>query len=288
MTLKGLYKKSVLLLKSAQIPTPAIDARVIIEHSLNINTRDFYSTDHVFLSAYTNRKTLRLIKRRAKHEPVAYLIGKKEFFGLDFFVDKNVLIPRPESEWLVEKALKKLSAISNSSSVLDLGTGSGNIIISIVKFLNNNQRLLKHKFFASDISNKALVVAKKNAKLLNISNINFIHSDLFSNRLLKNNKFDLIIANLPYVPFGDADISTKYEPESAIFSSDNGAAIIKIFLKEAKKHINIKGLILIELDPRNAQKIKNCAKENFPNAIIELNKDLASLNRYLTIQSNQA
>jgi release factor glutamine methyltransferase len=278
--LQKLFRTSTIELKKAHIPSPTLDARVIFEFVLNISTEDFYKNAFI-ISPSQKFRIEKLVLRRTQHEPIAYLTGRKEFFGLGFLVNKNVLIPRPESERLIDKALEFLNN-KKGLNVLDLGTGSGALIISVAK--NNTN----HNFFASDISAKALTVAKINIKDNNVK-VNLYKSDLFNN--IPQQKFDLIIANLPYVPKNrskNQEVGSKddieYEPTDAIFTHDNGTEIIKRFLKQAKNYLNIDGAILIELDPRNAREIKSCAGKNFPNATLSLEKDLAGFDRYLLVE----
>jgi len=267
-----LYKKTVGELQKSGIKSAEIDAQILLEFAAR-KSREFLLVNQEY--QLKNRKIEELKKlseRRKKHEPIAYITGHKEFFGLDFFVDKNVLIPRPETEQLVEIALDFLNKKDNkTAAVLDVGTGSGNIIISLAKNASG-------VFFASDNSAKALEVAKKNVAIHNVE-INFIQSDLFENIL---GKFDLIIANLPYVPIdGSFDKEIKFEPENAIFAKDNGTMIIKRFLIDAKKPINSGGLILVELDPRNADEILVFAKQLYNSA--EIISDFSDQKRILKV-----
>jgi len=276
-----LFKESISVLKKTRIPSAELDTRIIFEFVLDLSTEDFFKKDFLVSKAQEN-KIKKLIYHRAKKEPIAYLINRQEFFGIDFFVNKNVLIPRPESEWLVEKSIKYLESsikYKKKINIIDIGTGSGNIIISIIKHLNN-QTIEQCNFSASDISQKALNVAEKNMQKNHV-NILLYKSDLFTR--IPKQKFDLIIANLPYVPENAIDESVKFEPKNAIFARDNGAEIIKRFLVEAKDYLNIDGKILIELDPRNAEDIKSFARKIYPNFGIEIEKDLANFSRYLTI-----
>lgn len=289
MTYRKLLKDISTQLKEAKIASADLDARVLMKHVLQIDDTTILKNLDQTINQKSVLKIQELIKRRAQNEPIAYLTKQKEFYGLNFFINNNVLVPRPETEFLVQEGLKFLQSTANSEplTVIDIGTGSGNVIISIVKTLSTTHRPLPPIFFATDISPEALKVAIHNSKQNGVANkIKFFESDLFSNLELPK-KFDLIIANLPYVPEDEVDESVKFEPVNAIFADDNGAEIIKRFLVDAKNYLNAKGTILIELDPRNALEIKNCAKENFPNAIIELEKDLAKLNRYLTIRFNK-
>lgn len=287
MTLKEIYRQSIK--KSNDL-----DARVLICHCLNISTEKFFLMQNDEISKAQIEKIESIIKQRANNIPVAYLTGHKEFFGLDFAVNKNVLIPRPETEWIVGKSIKFIKSKVHKVIVLDVGTGSGNIIISLILSLRAQRchselaKNLDVLFFASDISAAALKVAQKNAVIHKVDDkIKFIQSDLFEN--LKNKKFDIIIANLPYVPRCHSGLepesSIYFEPPAAIFADDNGAEIIKRFLKSAPDYLNNNGAILLELDPRNALDIKKFATEIFPKAKIILSKDLSDFDRYLTISN---
>jgi len=297
MLLKQLYADLCEQLKYSGVSSYNLDARIIFEYILKMDAAEFYLRQDRKLTSSEIKRIKKLINRRSKNEPIAYIIGHKEFYDLDFYVNKNVLIPRPETEWLIEKSIKYLEEsikgntkiLDTKYQILDMGTGSGNIITSLAKSLSTNPYPLSFIFYASDISVKALEIAKENAKLHLADKINFIQSDLFDN-INPELKFDLIIANLPYVPLvsikykvSSIKYDIDYEPEKAIFANDNGAAIIKEFLTQAKKRINKNGLILIELDPRNALDIKNFAQKNYPNSTLELIKDLAGFDRYLSI-----
>jgi release factor glutamine methyltransferase len=290
MTVSDLLKKSIKILSENKIRTAELDVRVLICHAIK--------KDKVFLLTHGEYNPTRaeqikinkLVKLRSKNIPLAYLIREKEFFKNVFHVDERVLIPRPESEYMVEKALEYIKNSNNPNlSIIDIGTGSGCIILSLAKELEKNFSEYNLELFGSDISLRALAVANKNAKRLSVENhVKVCRSDLFNNKNLHRN-FDLIIANLPYVPKNQASQKSlaeegiKYEPQNAIFAGDNGAAVIKEFLNQAREHINQNGLILIELDPRNAKQILTFSTNKFPDAKIILSKDLAGRDRYLQI-----
>jgi len=287
MTTRHLFKEIVNTLKEAGIAGADLDARILLKQVLQIDDTDFFKTLDQSITDKKVSKIKELTQRRAQNEPMAYIIGKKEFFGLDFFVDKNCLIPRPETEWLVEKSIKYLESsikYKKKINIIDIGTGSGNIIISITKVLTKLDKLSNFvNYYAVDNSELALERAIKNARYHGLDKkITFLESDLLSSNTLPE-KFDLIIANLPYVPEENPDESVNFEPKSAIFTGDNGTEIIKQFLAESKDYLNTNGRILIELDPRNAKEIKNYTKTIYPKAKIWLRKDLSGLNRYLLI-----
>jgi len=287
MNIASFYKKTVRTLKKSDIKSAEIDARILLELATG-ESREFLVAHPEFeLSKNQITKLQKLIARRKNHEPIAYLIGKKEFFGLDFFVTPDVLIPRPETEILVEETIQFIKNRSTTDdqrlTILDVGTGSGNIIISIVKACGSQLEVCS--FFASDISEKALKIARKNARKHGVEKlIKFVRSDLFD-RI--DGRFNIIIANLPYVPkrkTNDGKRMTEeidFEPRNAIFANDNGTIIIKKFLSGAKNHINGDGLILVEVDPRNARELKIYAGKLFKS--VELKKDFSGIYRVLKI-----
>lgn len=317
-TINLILKRSVAELDNAGICSPELDARVLLKAAIDKKTACIFAHPEAPMCNADYARFRRYIRRRKKGEPVAYILGHKEFFGLDFLVNKNVLIPRPETEGLVEMALKcldnqfsgkaddhpevrfskldsrkKLKNLKSIINILDLGTGSGCIIISLAKMIEkqfNNLTIEQLKFYTTDVSRKALNLARKNAKKHAVNKkIRFYISDLFSNPKLPK-KFNIIIANLPYVPerVESEELKVKsiaFEPHEAIFAGGNGTAVIKRFIDQAKDRIKPGGLVLIELDPRNAAELLNSAKKSFRKANIELKKDLAQLDRFLKIQA---
>lgn len=292
MNLKSLLHKSIIELRNSGLATPELDVQILLEEAINKDRAFTYSHPNFLITNTQYSRFRRFIRRRKAGEPIAYILGHKEFYGLDFFVNKNVLIPRPETEQLVEWGIeyikRQLTVNRQPLTALDIGTGSGCIVIALSINCQLSTCLpagMAVNYLASDTSQKALTIAKKNAKKINAQNITFLKSDLFSSTRLKNKIFDLIIANLPYVPRSfKIDKSVSLEPSDAIFANNNGTSIIKKFLDQAKDRIATEGLILLELDPRNAKTIKNHAQDCFPTAKIDLKKDLANLNRYLTIK----
>ncbi len=225
-------------------------------------------------------KIKKLIKKRIQGEPLAYISGKKEFFNIDFFVNKNVLIPRPETEMIVEETLNELEKENKKLTILDIGCGSGNIIISLSKNLIRKkiQNAKNIKFLASDISKKALSVARKNAKKnKQQKKIKFFHSDLLDNKKLekefKNIKKLIIVANLPYVPKKylkqkETKLTTglKYEPKIALFGGKDGLDFYKKLtlqiLKLKEKFPKIKILSFYEIENKQKTSFENWKIEN--------------------------
>ncbi len=184
-----------------------------------------------------------LIEKRKAGEPIAYIIGQKEFFSLLFNVDSNTLIPRPETELLVEIVLEKFKAQSNSVlNLLDLGTGSGAIAVALAKTRSAWQ------ITAIDKSEQALSMAKRNAKYHLAENINFVLSNWMDN-LDENQKFDCIVANPPYIAENDPHLEQgdlRFEPKMALVAENNGLADIEYILKQGVNFLKPNGIILIE------------------------------------------
>ena len=208
-----------------------LDLELIISHVLKKSREAVLAHPEHEITKRQAAKIIKFIKRRQKHEPLAYILEHKEFYGLDFKVNQNTLVPRPETEMLVDETLSLLrSMLRNKTAVIDIGSGSGNIIISIAKELEKN-----YKFFGIDISPKALTVAKNNAKKHKVDKkIKFLKSDLLD-CFLKNNpeikKFDnlIITANLPYLDIGWKNLlnstetkGLQYEPSIALYSGQDG------------------------------------------------------------------
>jgi len=237
------------------------------------------------ISSVQIKKYHSFAKRRSVGEPIAYIAGKKEFFGLDFIVDKNVLIPRPETELLVENAIEKIknAKCDMPNTIIDVGTGSGNIIISIAK---NIPSKIKNKtnFYAVDISKKSLEVAKENAKKNKIDQkIKFIQSNLleyFQPLVEKNKKFKniLIIANLPYVSpkiYNANKNNLKFEPKTALLSRNNGLDhYIKLF-KQVRLLFTVHCSLILEFSPEQKSEISRIITRYLPKAKAEFFKDLA-------------
>ena len=232
------------------------------------------------------------VKRRQNKEPIAYIIGHKEFYGLDFEVNKHTLIPRPETEMIVDETLGLLrSMLRNKTAVIDVGTGSGNIIISIAN-QTKDLRITNYElqFFATDISKSALNIAKKNAKEHHVDKkIKFLWGNLLKpfpepKKLTELNVNNLIIvANLPYLSEKIYKESPKdvqnFEPKSALYSDNKGLAHYEKLFQQIKLLIasyQSSVTIFLEISPEQKNKIQTLVKKYFPKAKIKFKKDLAS------------
>jgi len=187
-------------------------------------------------------KCLEKVKREYRQGiPLAYSLGKEEFYGLEFKINKNVLVPRPETEILVEKALEIVAGAGHDQpvKVLDLCCGSGAIAVAVKKF--SKQKVV---VTATDLSEKALSLARDNARLNKVA-IKFLHGDLFTP--LKNKKFDLIVSNPPYVAGKDIHGTLLYEPRLALYAADDGLAIIKKIITQAQGFLKPRATLMIEV-----------------------------------------
>jgi release factor glutamine methyltransferase len=263
--------------KNAGIESPELDANVLLAYILNIEKYKLLIYAHKILSKNEISQLNAFTERRIKGEPVAYITGKKEFYSIEFLVTKDVLIPRPETEQLVDLAIYHAK---NNSSVLDIGTGSGAIAIALKK---NRPDLT---IYACDISNRALTIAKKNAQIiLGDNSIKFSKSNLFESYKGKN--FDLILSNPPYVDIALKNSIQKeilFEPEIAVFAEDHGNEILKRIISGAEKFLNSSGFLIIEIGGQD-NLIRTIGSEN--NYSVSILKDYANMPRIALLQKNK-
>jgi len=282
MTIQSLTKKSNKILKDTST-TSSLDSVVFLCEVLHRTKEFIFANPNFEISKEQERKFFEMIERRKNHEPVAYIINKKEFFGLDFYVDKNVLIPRPETEMFIHDLIHKLNHELNHDfniDIIDIGTGSGCIIVSIIKSLIKNKTELKSfNFFAIDNSEKSLEVARKNFKLHRIDFIKTLQGNLLEPYLKIRNKKNkaIIIANLPYLNDDEYNNTApdvkKFEPKSALYGGGNGLKFIKELLTQVSKNGLNKAIIMLEISPTQTQYFI----EHFPTA--KIIKDLFGVDR---------
>lgn len=238
------------------------------------------------IDLYTNKKPLTpaqeekymtMLKRRCLGEPLQYIIGSTGFMGLDFKVAPCVLIPRPETEILVEEALKVLKNIKHTPKVLDLGTGSGNIAVSIAKYLD------KVEVTAVDISKDALKLAKENAGLNNVSEkIDFVYENMESFLEKDLGSFDLIISNPPYIKTEDLfklPVDVRREPETALDGGKDGLKFYRTIISKASQFLTNNGFLFLEIGDNQDKDIKNLFElsKNFKK--VSFVKDYVGTNR---------
>ncbi|MBI5415091.1 peptide chain release factor N(5)-glutamine methyltransferase [Candidatus Peregrinibacteria bacterium] len=246
--------------------TPNLDAEVLLADILSVSRTYLFAHGNTSLSQKNLKKYSVLLKKRTFGTPISHLLHRKEFFGLEFYVDEHVLTPRPETEILVEKALEILKNFEKST-ILDIGTGSGCIAISLRKYLP-----ACHQMYAIDISEKALKIARKNARLLHASYIIFKKSNLLKNiRLPKNTPCPvLVLANLPYIPKRDilpVEVK-KYDPKIALLSGNDGLSLYRRFFQELQKFPC--DMCIFEFSQKQKLKIKKIVLKHFPHAKLSI------------------
>lgn len=207
--------------------------------------------------------------------PVQYIVGNVSFYGNIINVNKNVLIPRFETELLVEKTIKRIkNSFDNKVSILDIGTGSGCIAITLSKEVNSTAS-------GVDISEKAILVAKENNNINN-TNVDFYISDIFSN---VTGKFDVIISNPPYIAYDEEimDIVYDNEPHSALFADNNGLYFYDKILNECSNYLNDKFIIAFEIGYKQGESVKELAYKYLNNINVSVEKDYSDKDRFVFI-----
>ena len=232
--------------------------------------------DIEYLKKYYNGNIEDAIKRLNDGEPVQYIVGNVDFYGYILKVNKNVLIPRRETEELVEEVIKRSQAFLNPT-IIDIGTGSGAIAISLSKELNTH-------IYASDISKKALEVANENIKSNN-ADITLLEGDMLKPYIKNNIKVDIIVSNPPYIKEDEQieNIVKNNEPNIALYAKNNGLEFYESILKDAKKLLNDKFLIAFEIGYTQGEDIKNLAFKYLGNVKVEIKRDLSFKDRMLFV-----
>lgn len=224
------------------------EARLLLAHALKVSVNELIKT--TYCTDEQVDEYLTLIEKRVNNIPFAYIVGHKEFMKLDFIVNENVLIPRADTEILVEEALKY-----RKSKILDMCTGSGCIAISMAYYSNENAEVS-----AADISEKALKVAQMNA-MLNEVNVSFINSDLFEN---VKEKYEMILSNPPYIKkeaIGNLQIEVQKEPVIALDGGESGLEFYERIVPKAKEHLEIGGVLILEIGYDQAEDVKKLMQE---------------------------
>ena len=238
-----ILQKGKVLLKD--LPNSFLEAKVLFLASTSLSEEKFYAEPDFCLSSTQEKKYLRMVKKRLTGVPSAYLTGSKEFWSLSFMVRPGVLIPRPETELLVEKAIELSKG--GEEIIADIGTGCGNIAISLAKELGIAE------IYATDISQKALDIAKKNILLLGISGITLICGDLCLplKKLGLDRRCDFIISNPPYVTREDWENLDRgirdYEPEKALVAGETGLEVIEKLVNEGAAFLKTGGYLIFEI-----------------------------------------
>ncbi len=268
-------------LAAAGCETPGLDAEVLLAYTLGRERSWLFMYPHYVLQPDELARFNELLSRRERREPVAYLVGHKEFFGLEFLVNRHVLIPRPETELLVETVLALYPA-NASLEIVDVGTGSGCIAVTLAKYLPRSVVV------AGDTSAEALALARQNAVHHQVAG----RVAFFLGNLLQpiDHPVDVIVSNPPYVSRLELSQTAPevqlYEPRLALDGGGDGLAIIRQLLSQVDKKLKPGGALLLEIGSNQGLPVHQLARRYFVNAEVELKKDLAGLDRLLVVRLN--
>ena len=270
------------VLIEAQVDSPHLDAELLLGHALGWCRTQFYASTDQLIHSEDRARYAKLIARRARREPLAYLVGHQEFYGLDFSVDRRVLIPRPETEVLVEQAIVQGIYILESTgrlAIAEVGTGCGAIAIALALHLP------RAEVYAIDISSPALGVAAHNCRFHGLQGqLHLLLGDLLAPL---PQSVDLIVANLPYVALAEvatlpSEISC-YEPPLAWNGGVDGLAVIERLLAQASGYLNTGGSILLEIGATQGSAVQDLAGRRFPTAAVQVIRDGAGLDRVVIV-----
>ena len=268
MNIEEILKKEINNLKQNNIENSTLKAKILLANILNVKKEYLLIHSEEEIKQEDKIKYENCIKELIKGKPLQYITNKQEFMGLDFYVDENVLIPQPDTEILVEKAIE-IAVTTQKNKILDMCTGSGCIAISLAKKINNAQ------ITAVDISNSALNVANKNAINNNVENkIKFVNSDMFNNI---EEKFDIIVSNPPYIEtetINKLEIEVQNEPHLALDGGIDGLKFYKIIANNAFKYLNENGYLLLEIGYNQQNSVTQLLQDIGKYKNIETIKDL--------------
>ena len=256
MNIESILSEGTKILQKNKVPNPQLDSEILLSSSINRDKKHIILNPKELLNFNQSEKFKNLIERRKKGEPIAYLVNKKEFWKDEFFVTQDVLIPRPDTELIVEQVLKIYSNDAQLQ-VLDIGTGSGCILLSILKERPNVNGT------GIDISKKSINVSKFNAKQLNLMNrVKFFHSSVDN---FKIGKYDIIVSNPPYIELLDLKYLEKdvvnFEPKLALSGGLDGFSKIRKVISKAGNLIKKNGKFILEIGFNQKNKVKKILKE---------------------------
>ncbi|HNT01631.1 MAG TPA: peptide chain release factor N(5)-glutamine methyltransferase [Candidatus Saccharicenans sp.] len=255
---------------------PFLEARLLIQAAGQMDEAEFFTRLSEPVWPQLEKSLERLVRQRLDGCPVAYLLGYKEFWGLPFRVNRSVLIPRPETELVVEKILTL--PLSPEPLILDIGTGSGNIAVSLAK------ELPSARIMATDISKRALRLAAVNARLNQVDNVRFILSNLFKAFEQSQMRFDLIVSNPPYVAQDDwqkLDRSVRdFEPKKALLAGQDGLGFIRRLVRKAGQYLQPAGFLVMEIGAGQAEEVVRLLETGWSH--IEIDNDYAGFPRVVS------
>ncbi|HHV39478.1 MAG TPA: peptide chain release factor N(5)-glutamine methyltransferase [Tepidimicrobium sp.] len=280
MEINQLLKKGVDMIKDRKYGNPVLEATMVLEELLNVDRVHIYTHGKDGVSEDVVNKFMEAMEKRSKGYPIQYIIGRKEFMGLDFYIREGVLIPRGDTEILVEYVLRYIDEKYGDRrvNVLELGIGSGAISLSIAHYNR------KAKIYGVDLYSTPLEVAEENRIRLGLDNVSFYRGDLFQGieGLNMEGKFHIIASNPPYIPSEEMDSLQEevreYEPANALDGGEDGLAFYRRIIPESKDYLIDGGLLIFEIGYDQGKRIENMMmSEGFKD--IKILKDLQGLDR---------
>lgn len=279
MTRKQALARARRILAEHDIDDAALECELLLQHTLRITRVELYLSLEQELGSEQEGAFWQLIRRRLEGEPTAYISGHREFYGLDFYVDHRALIPRPESELLVEGCLS-LARNYPLHTIADIGTGSGAIAISLAV------NLPQARIYATDISAEALEVAYLNCQKHGVEN----RLRLLQGSLLDPlpGRVDLIVANLPYVRESELCGARIFEPLVALNGGASGLEIIRELCRQLDEKLQPRGRLILEIGQGQSAAVASLLRHHFPNAEIEITADYGGIDRVVTVAPHPA
>ena len=279
-SLRQVIQQTRSVLESSGIPDARLEAEVMVMSLMRMQRQDIYANQEAHVASQQEQDLAGMVERRLKREPLAYILGYREFYGINLLVTPGVLIPRPETETLVEHALfMALMAMETAELVIaDVGTGCGAIAINLAVHLPSA------RIHAVDISDGALDVAGYNVRAHGVAD----RVTLGNGNLLEPvpERVDLIVANLPYLPtcrIATLQPEIQWESREALDGGPDGLAPIRGLLAQAPGKVKERGTILLELDPEQVPAVEELARKHFPEATTSVEQDLAHQDRVFVI-----
>lgn len=274
MTIKEVLIRAKELLENAKVEDALLKARIILSKCILKPKEYLFIHENEELNLDIQKVFFSKIDKLSQNTPLQYITNEQEFMGLKFYVDENVLIPRDDTEVLVEQVVKYIKSVKNVDKVLELCTGSGIIAISLSKICDNIN------ITATDISKDALNIAKKNTKINQVENrIKFINTNMFENI---NGKYDVIISNPPYIETNVINSLSKdvqNEPKLALDGGESGLEFYKIIAENANRYLNRNGKIFVEIGYNQKESVTRIFKKYFKN--VDCIKDYNNLDRVI-------
>jgi len=286
MKLIELLNRATESLKRGGVERPRLNAELLLAHALKLSREGLYMRLNEEAGDEGAATFQALLQRRLLREPLQYILGRQEFRSLDLHVDHRVLIPRPETELLVEESILVLSSLPEERSpyVLDLGTGSGALALSLLK---ERKGIL---LVATDISGEALAVAKHNARRMGVLDaLMLVRGDLFGPfRLRQEGIFDLIVSNPPYVPRAEVERLPReirqYEPRMALDGGEDGMDFHRALIRQASEYLRRGGWMLVEVGAGQRKEVESLFSEQGLFSKVEVRKDFSGIDRVIRAQ----